>query len=863
MEGMRAIAVTLVVLSHAGMATLAGGYVGVDVFFVISGFLITTLLLKELDRTGTISLSDFYARRAVRLLPASALVLVATLAGAWFWLPSTRFHSISLDGLFATFYGINWRLADEGVDYLNADAAPSPLQHFWSLAVEEQFYLVWPLLMLVYAAIWARRRAKNAPETTPARQTTGSASVRPGGPMPMQQRSAGSAQVRPGGPVPAQQAWGYGSARPGGPMPMQQRSAGSAQVRPGGPVPAQQAWGYGSARPGGPMPMPQRSAGSAQVRPGGPVPAQQAWGYGSARPGGPMPMPQRSAGSAQVRPGGPMPAQQARGHGMPRYATGEPRKEVVAPVVDKTPERKPATRVPLTLALIAVAGISLAASVTQTKSAAPWAYFGAHTRAWELAVGALVAVAASRLARLPGPLAALLTWAGLAAVITSAFHYDENTAFPGTAALLPVLGSAAIIAAGCASPRGSVAVVLRAWPFQLIGRYSYSWYLWHWPVLMIGPAALGREPSLRLGLALSAASLVVAVLSYHLVENPARNGPWIKARARRGIAVGLVLSTATAGVALGAGQFTPPVETGEAVEDPTSLLAKAADPQAVLQTLLAESAKRTRLPSNVRPAPQSAATDQPVIYKDQCHLEYEVVTPDGPCLYGDPDGKKSIFLLGDSHAAHWFPAVDAIAKKRGLQLYSRTKSACPASSVLVFNRVLKRPYRECAEWREKVLDEIAAKRPTFVVLSSNGGNFDGLVSPDNKLLDKSNWDKLWLAGWIKTVDRIKKAGSVPVLLLDTPWPPNSTPECMVTNPSAVDKCSARVAEAFYEPVRRKAVAAKAASLGAKVIDSQGWFCTAEVCPAVIGNLLVWKDGSHISTAYSAALTPLLNASLPK
>nr|WP_268245150.1 SGNH hydrolase domain-containing protein [Couchioplanes caeruleus] len=857
MEGMRAIAVTLVVLSHAGMATLAGGYVGVDVFFVISGFLITTLLLKELDRTGTISLSGFYARRAVRLLPASALVLVATLAGAWFWLPSTRFHSISLDGLFATFYGINWRLADEGVDYLNADAAPSPLQHFWSLAVEEQFYLVWPLLMLIYAAIWARRRAKESPEEAPAPRTGGSAAVRSGGPAPAQ-RNGGSAAVRPAGSVPAPQGWGNGP-RPAGPAPAPraaasvpvwpgspapaQRNGGSAAVRPAGVAPAPQGWGHGP-RPGSPAPV-HRAAASAPVRPGAAAPAPHSRGYGP-------------------RPGSPAPAQHPRSLAASRYPTGEPRKEIVAPVVDKTPEKKPATRVPLTLALIVVAAVSLGASVTQTESAAPWAYFGAHTRVWELAVGALVAVAASRLSRLPGPFAALLTWAGVAAVITSAFVYDEHTAFPGTAALVPVLGSAAIIAGGCAAPRGSVAGLLKVKPFQLIGRYSYSWYLWHWPALMIGPAALGREPSLELGLALSAASLVVAVLSYHLVENPARNRPSIKASAGRGIAVGLVLSSVTAGIAFGAGRFTPPVETGEAVPDPTSMLAKAPDPRAALQTLLAESARRTRLPSNVRPAPQSAATDQPVIYQDKCHLEYEIVTADGPCLYGNPKGKDSIFLLGDSHAGHWFPAVDAVAKKRGLQLYSRTKSACPAPSVQVYNSVLKRAYKECSDWREKVLDEIAQKRPKFVVLSSNGGNGDGLVAPDGKLLDKRTVrDEFWVAAWTKTLDRIKKAGSVPVLLLDTPWPPNSTPDCMVTNPKSTDKCGARVAEAFYEPARRKAVAAKAASLGAKVIDSQGWFCTAAVCPPVVGNLLVWKDGSHISTAYSAALTPLLNASLPK
>lgn len=161
-EGLRAVAVTLVVLAHAGVGRIEGGYVGVDVFFVISGFLITGLLIGEHRRSGTISLPRFYARRALRLLPVATVVVLATVAAAWFWLPATRFKGITLDALFSTFYGINWRLAAEGIDYMNATADPSPLQHLWSLAVEEQFYLIWPLLLLLtirsrklLPALWA------------------------------------------------------------------------------------------------------------------------------------------------------------------------------------------------------------------------------------------------------------------------------------------------------------------------------------------------------------------------------------------------------------------------------------------------------------------------------------------------------------------------------------------------------------------------------------------------------------------------------------------------------------------------------------------------------------------------------------
>ena len=150
-EGLRAVAVLLVVLSHVGVAWLPGGFVGVDVFFTISGFLITSLLLRELADTGRVSLGRFYARRAVRLLPASSLVLVLTLLACWSWLSPVRIASYAGDALASALYVSNLRFAVTGTDYFAEDSVPSPFQHFWSLAVEEQFYLCWPLMIILVA----------------------------------------------------------------------------------------------------------------------------------------------------------------------------------------------------------------------------------------------------------------------------------------------------------------------------------------------------------------------------------------------------------------------------------------------------------------------------------------------------------------------------------------------------------------------------------------------------------------------------------------------------------------------------------------------------------------------------------------
>jgi peptidoglycan/LPS O-acetylase OafA/YrhL len=677
-EGMRAIAVTLVVLSHAGISGLAGGYVGVDVFFVISGFLITTLLLKELTRTGRISLATFYARRATRLLPASTAVLLVTVTASWLWMPATRFTAISLDAIHATFYGINWRLADEGVQYLNADAEPSPLQHFWSLAVEEQFYLAWPLLLLTFALLWGKHRT------------------------------------------------------------------------------------------------------------------------------------------------------------------------------------------PIVITLIVVTAASLTASILQIATSAPWAYFGTHTRAWELATGALLAVAATRLATLPRTLAAPLTWIGLTAVTGSALLYTEETPFPGSAALLPVLGAAAIIAGGTSNPTSGATILLRTWPLQQLGKYSYSWYLWHWPTLMIAPHILDIEPTTILNLGLATGSLLLAIASYHLIENPARNHTWTKAKARRGLAAGLALSCTAALVAQTGALKPPQLAKGDPAVNTAQVVAAAADPEAELKRIIGASAGLGELPANVTPKVQRARYDLPKYYASKCHLDLADVTAPSECLFGDPAGKQTVYLFGDSHAAHWYPAMDAIAKKRGWKLMVRTKSACQAPLVRTYSVTFKRPYDECSQWRDGVIAEIKQTRPQLVVLASNGNNNGGLLDSAANRIDEGTEEErngLWAAGWSATFRAIKGPKTKLVMIEDTPWPGRDTPDCLATYSDRASRCARPADESFAFPPRQALVSQQARALGVTVIETRPWFCT-DVCPSVVGNIVTWRDNSHITPKYAAMLAPVLEARLP-
>lgn len=159
-QGLRAVAVTLVLLFHAGVPGFSGGYVGVDVFFVLSGFLITGIIAEEVDRTGRLDLPRFYGRRVRRLLPAAALTTVGVAVLTVLVLPVTRWADVAGDIAASSLYVVNWRLADRAVDYMAADEATSPLQHFWSLAIEEQFYIVWPALLAALLLLLRRRMTR-------------------------------------------------------------------------------------------------------------------------------------------------------------------------------------------------------------------------------------------------------------------------------------------------------------------------------------------------------------------------------------------------------------------------------------------------------------------------------------------------------------------------------------------------------------------------------------------------------------------------------------------------------------------------------------------------------------------------------
>jgi peptidoglycan/LPS O-acetylase OafA/YrhL len=671
-EGLRAVAVSLVVLSHCGVALFGGGYIGVDVFFVISGFLITSLLLRELSTTGRISIRRFYARRALRLLPASTIVVVCTVIGSWLWLSPVRFAEYTKDALASTLYAINFRLAITGTDYLQEGSPPSPFQHFWSLAVEEQFYLVWPLLLIVSA--WLLSRGGRSSRTR--------------------------------------------------------------------------------------------------------------W---------------------------------------------------------------------LAIPLVVLSAVSLVLSIVETPLSAPWSYFGSQTRVWELGAGALVALAAARLARTPSKIAAAMTWAGLAAILVAAVVFNSNTPFPGYHALLPVVGTALVIAGGTAAARGDARLLLGLAPFQRIGGLSYGWYLWHWPFLVIGPAALGLRGTVKVNLALCGIGLIMAAITLYLVENPVRFHRAFKNRPGRAISLGVSLSAGAAVIALVAAGLPPSIPYGPPVADLAKAMASAPDAEAFLKSTLAGGVPPERLPGNLSPSLTTVKDDKAIVYDDGCHVGYDAVK-EPECAFGDLTSNKTVVLFGDSHAAHWFPALDRLAREKHWKLYSWTKASCKVASIqLVRNG---KAYKSCTTWRDQTIARIKRLHPALVVLSNSE---EGTIFP--KTTDNP---ASWGAGFTATLNRIKAHGTKITLIQDIPWPTSDAPECLAQNPRVLTMCTNKLPKALASPARRAAIADSATKAKIKVIDPTTWFCgSAGSCPPIIGNVLVYRDEGHMTSQFAELLAPILGAHLPK
>lgn len=631
-EGLRGAAILLVVAFHAGVARLAGGFVGVDVFFVLSGYFITGALAREVDARGTVDLNAFYARRAQRLLPAFLTVFAATLVlVALLYAPIDQ-PSIATEARWIAVHAGNVLFAGNALDYHSSDR--SPLLHTWSLAVEQQFYLVWPLLFLALGRLY-------------------------------------------------------------------------------GP-----------------------------------------------------------AGSTRRR----------------------------------------------MLAWVAVAGgASFAASLWATRVAQPWAFFGMPTRIWEFALGAALVLAAagdgSRRAEHGGLIQAI----GMAGIAFAAVTYHAATPYPGGAAVVPALAAVAVLLGGARTPGNIVALALGNPVLRWLGRYSYAWYLWHWPLVGVG-AALDWKIGVMGKLAWSAIALGLAVLTTRFVEEPVRRGEvrWLDGDRLPFFAVAATVGAvafAWTGMLVGSARASSPTQRAFA----------------------------------------AARTDA---MKHDCWGTL-LTNPNAPCVFGDSTARTTVMLLGDSHAEHWLPAVDRIGRERGWRVVAMIKPACPVADLHVFiSRRLKRQYAECGEFRGEMLERIIAQRPALVILSS----YDHYVAGGD---DASAWGVTpvaWRDALRRTYQRLSSAGLRTVVIRDVPDAGFDAPACLSRRAAGMPslrECTYELGDALHPAARAAQTDAARGIPRLAFVDMTDRICSTRPCPVVQRGNVVFRDGDHLTASFSRAEAPVL------
>jgi peptidoglycan/LPS O-acetylase OafA/YrhL len=446
---------------------------------------------------------------------------------------------------------------------------------------------------------------------------------------------------------------------------------------------------------------------------------------------------------------------------------------------------------------------TLALSVWLTKFRQPWAFFLSPPRGWEFAAGGMCALM-TRETRFAQP----LRWAGLAAVVLAAAMFTGMTAFPGVAAVLPVAGTVMILQGGDASH--GLGRFLSTPPLRLIGRLSYSWYLWHWPLLILATSIHGALSVIARSECLLI-SLALAFVTYHTVENPIRRSRWLALRPARSLAMALCLAVSGAGVAL----FWWVMIRQVLVSPPQLRLAR-------------------------------AATDRPEVYDVGCFAGFYPTTPN-KCVFGSG---KTVVLFGDSHAAQWFPALREL---KGWRVMTFLKGACAAPDVSYYYATLGRQYTECEEWRSKTLEVIAASHPDAIVMASSSSYVPGLVNAQE-----------WKAGTERTLTRLSDLGARVYLMRDTPAARFPVPTCLSralwTDLGLRRSCGFELSEnqrPNLQPMEKEA----AAISGARYLDLTDLICPEAHCAPEAEGEVIYDNSSYLTPAFVRKLTRIFQDTL--
>jgi hypothetical protein len=283
--------------------------------------------------------------------------------------------------------------------------------------------------------------------------------------------------------------------------------------------------------------------------------------------------------------------------------------------------------------------------------------------------------------------------------------------------------------------------------------------------------------------------------------------------------------------------------------DPLRAQLDAVNAQIVAQ--ISSSIGMQQVPSNLTPSLTRAGSSNSPTFYDGCMDSYLSDTVEN-CAFGDVGSSTSVVLFGDSHAAMWFPAVDGAANLHGWQLYNWTKATCPPFDIPIFSPDLGRTFTECEIWRQNVLARIAAVHPAMVIL--------GVARHYTSIYGFTPYQQPWLDYLAQMVSTIKQAGARVVVLGPIPKPSANVPACLSAHLTSATACN-MAADQVVNQSGEAAEEAAVTSAGGAYLNLQPWFCTAQTCATILGNIEMWRDDNHITEIYSSFLGPAMSAAL--
>ncbi|TGQ64067.1 acyltransferase [Mesorhizobium sp. M00.F.Ca.ET.186.01.1.1] len=501
----------------------------------------------------------------------------------------------------------------------------------------------------------------------------------------------------------------------------------------------------------------------------------------------------------------------------------------------------------MTVAVIGVAGLASFAVCLWLTSASPaWAFYFSPLRAWEFAAGGLATFASPTLWRHRPWLQAAQGWLGLALIASAYLWLSEDLPFPGYYALLPVAGTVLVLLAGkddagVKAGWRAPGAALSLPPLQWIGTLSYSLYLWHWPVIVYA-GMLAPDLSVPQRFLAAALALVLSVLTYHLIENPARQGGWRTAGAFRFNAIPIAKPLrALPGMAL----VPALVLTGAGVA--------AAYANAHLATRSIDAEQRGIEEAAEQPSIARAADKN-------CLLDFHAVKPK-PCVFGPADAAHTIVLFGDSHADHWSTPLVEAAKRNDTKVVTYLKSSCRASRFTTFNTVLKRDYTECDAWREQAIADIIRRKPRLVVISEFSiGNLIRDISAASRKAEIARWQ----AGLRSTLQAFSQAGVETAVIRDTPISNSFADSCVARAlwwREAPSRCDTPRADAANDKVAAAERAVVKSVPDTLYVDLTDRFCNSATCHVFISGQLAFRDRHHLATAFAETLEGPLEKAL--